>query len=263
MRKSGQQAIHYYYFPTVGPEDLFEPIWKVTGLKISRKKKRNLLIWLAVDITLAVIVITMLLYRPGRYNPPARAADNSEVNPYLTHELLAQLYNNAQEDVPFELMIEQDGLNEAIANADWPYHFDDLSFETLQVFFTSDTVMLMGPVIFKGFELVITAQVSPTIDEEGLLHLDVEGMKVGVMNLTPIAKIIGQKMYEDHSGFEEADSMDLRARIAAALFAKTPFPPVFQVGRKVVRIDKIDIREKQLTINFSPVTDPDAQALMW
>lgn len=247
-----------------GPKALydFEAYIKETGLKISKKRKRKLLIWLAVDIAIAAILITMLLYRPGRYDPP-EPADSNEISPYLTHELLNELYNNAQDDEPFELVIEQAGINDAIARANWPYESDDVTFETPQVFFNSDVILVMGPVKLKGVGLVITARVRPRLDEQGLLHLNVETMKVGAMNLTPIAKIIGQKMYQYHTTMADIDTTDLRGRLAGAIFAKTPFLPVLQIGRRKVQIDQINIEDERLTIGFSPANEPDVEALRW
>jgi len=240
----------------------FENNIKGTGLKISKKRRRKLIILLAVDAAIAVIFFTLLLYTPGRYNPP-RPTDNNEVGQYLTHELLAELYNNAQYDEPFELVIEQAGINDAIARADWPVEFDEVLFETPQVFFVSEAILVMEPVKLKGLEFVITARISPLIDEQGLLHLKFETMKVGAMNLTPVARIIGQKMYEHHIAMADINTKDLRACIAAALFAKTPFQPVLQMGRRKVQVERIDIEHSRLTIGFSPVSESEVEALKW
>jgi hypothetical protein len=260
VRRNGQQTIQYNpgrdYRPPLG----LEP--RGTGLKLDKKRKRKLLIWLAVDMTIAVIFITMLLYTPGRYDPPKPAVSN-EVSPYLTHELLSQLFNKTQEDVPFELVIEQAGINDAIARADWPYYSDDVTFWTPQIFFNSDAILIMGPVELKGVEFVITARISPRLDEQGLLHLNVETMKVGVMNLTPIAKIIGQKMYQYHTTMDDIETNDLRARLAGALFAKTPFLPLLQFGSKKVLMDRINIEESRLIIGFSPANEMLEEGLRW
>ena len=233
-----------------------------TGLKIGKKRRQRLLIWLAVDVAIAAFFFTMLLHTPGRYNPP-NPADHNEVSPYLTHELLSDFYNNAQFDEPFELVIDQAGINDAIARANWPYAFDDVLFRTLQIFFVPDAILIMGPVELRGVEFVITTRISPRLDEQGLLHLKVEAMKVGAMNLTPVAKIIGQKMYEHNTAMADIDSRDLRARIAAALFAKTPFRPVLRVGRRKVQIDHIYIEYGKLTMGFSPANGVDVEALIW
>jgi len=231
-------------------------------LKISKKRKRKLIILLAVDLFVAAIFITMLLYRPGRYHPP-QPANNNEVSPYLTHELLSELYNNAQEDGPFEVVIEQAGINDAIARAKWPVIFDDVIFETPQVFFTPENILIMGPVKLKGVEFVITAKIHPRLDEQGLLHLNVESMKVGVMNLTIVAKIIGQKMYQHRMSMADIYTTDLRSRIAGALFDKRPFLPVLKIARRKVQIDEINIESARLTVGFNPVNEPNVQALRW
>jgi hypothetical protein len=247
---------------TQGVPSVPELVSEGAGLKIGRSRRRRLLIWLTVDVVIAGFFLTLLLYTPGRYSPP-RPADHNEVSPYLTHELLSDFYNNAQYDEPFDLVIDQAGINDAIARADWPYASDDILFKTLQVFFIPDAILIMGPVELRGVEFVITARVSPLLDEQGLLHLKVETMKVGAMNLTPVAKIIGQKMYEHSIAMADIDSRDLRARIAAALFTKTPFMPVLRVGRRKVQMDQIYIEHGKLTIGFRPTNEMDVEGLIW
>ncbi|MGB2864667.1 MAG: hypothetical protein WBC05_15175, partial [Sedimentisphaerales bacterium] len=62
-----------------------------TDPKIHKKSRRKkLVIWLLIDLTVAVIVLVLLLYRPGRYDPAdfdSYGYEQGQVSPYLTHEL--------------------------------------------------------------------------------------------------------------------------------------------------------------------------------
>ena len=68
-----------------------------------RFKKRY---WLLVDLTIVIVIFTLLLYKPGHYNPTEVVYDG-KVSPYLTHELLPTIYNGAQQEEPFDLIVTQ------------------------------------------------------------------------------------------------------------------------------------------------------------
>jgi len=59
--------------------------------------------------------------------------------------------------------------------------------------FVPDAVVLMGTADVKGVEFIITIELEPKINEQGLLNLQVAKVKVGAMNITPLAKDDGQK----------------------------------------------------------------------
>ena len=90
-----------------------------TDLKnLKKKKRKKLLYWLAIDLSIAFIIFALLLYRPGRYNPNM-TIDSDEVSPSLT-KLSSEIYNKSQLGKPFEIVITQEALNDIINEADWP-----------------------------------------------------------------------------------------------------------------------------------------------
>lgn len=203
-------------------------------------------------MSVVVLVCILLLYKPAAYKPPGLIGGN-RVSPYLTHELLAQFYNNVHLEEPFELVIEQDGIADIIARTPWPKEFEEITLYSPVVIFSPEEMLLMGAVNFKGFEFVVSIVLKPRIDEAGQLHLWVNKVKVGTMNLTFIAKIVAKEMYKRQATITDVNSQDLRAQIAGALLADEPFEPVLQIEGKKVSIKKISLLQKKVLIHFAPV----------
>jgi hypothetical protein len=87
-----------------------------------KKKVYLLLTVLAVVSAIAVIVFALLLHRPAYYKP-LDFADSKEVSLYLTNQLLPELYNGAQRQEPFNLVVTQSGINDIVAHFKWPQDF--------------------------------------------------------------------------------------------------------------------------------------------
>jgi uncharacterized protein YpmS len=226
-----------------------------TDLQIRKKAKRNKLIrWLLIDIAVAAIVFAMLLYRPGRYKPTDSSNyRNGEVSPYLTNDLSPAIYNGTQRVEPFDVIITQDGLNDIIARGDWPMESEGILLYAPAALFIPGRLVLMGTADAKGVEFIVTIELEPTIDEEGLLNLQIAKLKVGAMNITPLAKIIAKKMYMQRISGVEIDSNAIQTKIAASLLTDEPFEPVFSIDEKKVRIEKITIEKEKLLAHLVPV----------
>jgi uncharacterized protein YpmS len=231
---------------------------RVTDLEIQKKKKyRKLLCWLAVDLAVAVVIFALLLYRPSRYNPTYAAdADynHKQVSPYLTHELMPQLYNGAQLGEPFEVVITQKGINQIVSRYPWPVESEGIMFYAPAVLFVRGGIVFMGTADIKGVQFVITIELEPKINEDGLLNLQVTTVKVGAMNITPLAKMIAKKMYAQRFDTTVVDTEDWRTKIAASLLNGEPFEPVFNVEDKKVRVDKITIEDEKLILHLIPAS---------
>ncbi|MCP4257890.1 MAG: YpmS family protein [Planctomycetes bacterium] len=219
--------------------------------KISRRKK--LIIWLLIDLVVIAIVLAVLLYRPGRYKPiDSGSYKEGEVSPYLTNELSPTIYNGAQRIKPFDVVITQEGLNDIIARGDWPKESEGIMLYAPAALFIPDRLVLMGTADAKGVEFVVTIELEPIINEEGLLNLQLAKMKIGAMNLTPLVKVIAKKMYmQKISGFE-VDTKALQTQIVASLLSDEPFEPVFSIDGKKVRIEKITIENEKLSAHLVP-----------
>jgi hypothetical protein len=227
-----------------------------TDLQIRKKAKRNKLIrWLLIDIAVAAIVFAILLYRPGRYKPiDSGNYEEGEVSPYLTNELSPAIYNGAQRIEPFDVIITQEGLNDIIARGNWPMESEGVLLYAPAALFIPGRLVLMGTADAKGVEFVVTIELEPKINEEGLLNLQIAKVKVGAMNITLLAKMIAKKMYMQRiSGFE-VDTKALQTQIVASLLTDEPFEPVFSIDDKKMRIEKITIENEKLLAHLVPAS---------
>ena len=220
-------------------------------MKIRKKIKYKKVYWLLADLGVALIILVLLLYRPARYNPPDITYDK-QVSSYLTHELLPQLYNGAQRQEPFDIVIIQENIKDIVAESKWPREYDGIKFSAPNVLFIPDSIVLMGTATLKGVKFVVTVVAEPRLDEKGLLNLHVAKVKIGAMNITPLAGIIARRMYQHQLTMTNIDKEDLRVQIAASLLNDEPFEPVFEIEDKKVRIEKIIIEQEKLTICLVP-----------
>ena len=102
----------------------------------------------------------------------------------------------------------------------------------------------MGTTALEGAEFVLTLEFGPRLDEQGNLSLLVEKVKVGAMNVTPLAKMMAKKMYRERLESAPVDMEDLRTKIAGSLFNEEPFEPVVKVEDKWDRLKSFDIAER-------------------
>jgi uncharacterized protein YpmS len=221
----------------------------------TRKKKKyiKLTIWLVIDIAVAAAVFTLLLHKPARYAPldTAGTEQQGRVSRYLTY-LSSELYNGVQLGEPFELVIIEQGVNEIIAN--WSAESEGIGFYAPWVLFMPGSIVLMGTANVKGAEFVATIIIEPMIDEKGLLNLHVAKMKVGAMNITPLAKLVAERMYQRWLEEVSVDVEDLRTQIAASLLSARSFEPVFKVDDRKVRMEKIVVTKGKLTARLIPAS---------
>ncbi len=227
-------------------------------LKIRKKARfKKLVIWLLVDLAVAAIIFALLLYRPGRYKPADLGSGSykrGQVSPYLTHDLGPALNKGVQYREPFELVITQKGLNDIITRGNWPMESEGVLLYAPAALFVPGTVVLMGTADVKGVEFIITIELEPKIDEQGLLNLQVAKVKVGAMNITPLAKMMAKKMYMQRINALDVDTEAVQTKIVASLLTDEPFEPVFRIDDKKVRIEKITVAEEKLLLRLVPAS---------
>jgi len=231
-----------------------------TDLKIRKKTRvKRLIRWLFIDLVVTAAVFGLLRYKPGRYKPLdsfSQGYEPGQVSPYLTHKLSPQINNGAQQGEPFELIVTQDGINDIISRVN--FQSEGILLYAPAALFIPDTVVLMGTADVKGVEFVITFELEPKIDENGFLNIHVTKVKVGAMNITPLARMMAKKMYAERLAAVNIDSKALQTKIqtkiAASLLNDEPFEPVFKIGGKKVRVENIVIGKRELTVHFVPVS---------
>jgi len=227
-------------------------------LKNRKKRRFKKRYWLLAGPVVVILILVLFLHRPARYEPPDMAVvgdRQGQVRPYLTHELLPRLYNGAQRDEPFELVVTQKGINDAIAQAKWPRQTNSLIFSAPMVLFIADGIVLMTTVAVGAAELVITIELAPILDRQGLLNLNVVKVKAGAVNITPFARVLARRTYSERPGNSDINTEDLAERIARSLLDGQPFEPVFEIDNKKVRIERITFEREKLTIYLVPISN--------
>ena len=219
--------------------------------KARLKKICRLLVGLAAAL---VFFVLLLLYKPARYDSPDLTYDN-QVSPYLTHELLPELYNNAQLGEPFELVVTEEGINDVIIRSKWPKQTDGISFSVSKALFVTDNIVLMGTAAAGGVEFAVTVIAQAGIDRNGLLNLQVTKVKIGAINLTALSKMIAKRIYARRLDTANTKKEDIRLQIADSILNDEPFVPVFKIEDKKVRAEKVKITKGKLTIRLAPVPD--------
>lgn len=224
--------------------------------KKAKFKKRIffLLASLVIAGIMAIVVCALLLYRPAYYNPPD-FVNGKEVSPYLTHDLSPQFYNGVQMREPFDLYVSQEGINDVIGRSKWPRETDGIRFSAPEVFFVPERIMLVGTAAVGEVEFVVTVVAEPAFDEDGLLNLRVGKVRIGAVNITPIARMVARRVYQRRRAEDGAGAENLRAKIAASILNNEAFEPVFEVEDKKVRAEKITISEGSLKIHLRPVLE--------
>jgi len=223
--------------------------------KAKFKKKVYLLLIVSVAVSAIVIaVFALLLHKPSSYKP-LDFAHSKEVSSYLTHQLLPELYNGVQYQEPFNLVVTQRGINDIVARFDWPQQLGRISFSAPMVSFVPARVILMGIVSLDGAEFVVTVIAEPSLDAEGLLSLPVVSVKIGAVDITPLAGVLAGRIYQQRFSVTDVDAEDLWAQMTASLLDGEPFEPVFKIEDKKVRLEKITIKQEKLTIRLIPVFD--------
>jgi hypothetical protein len=225
-----------------------------------KARRRRLVIGLLVDLAVAALVLALLLYRPSRYRPVLSSLpqdpNGDRVHPYFSRELLPRLYNGAQRQRPFEMVVLDQRFNEAIAPESWYHDSGGVFLSAPQVLFTPERVILMGTASIEGTEFIVTIELSPQLGEDGRLSLPVEKVKVGAMNITLLARAMAKKMYRDRLEAGSFDAENIGTKIVAALLNEEPFDPVFTVEDKRVRLTGLGLADGQLTARFDPVPQP-------
>ena len=115
----------------------------------------------------------------------------------------------------------------------------------------------MGTANVKGMEFIVTIELAPEIYEDGLSRLKVAKMKVGAMNITPLAKLIARRMYAEQVGSAAVDEDAWQTKITASLLNDQLFEPLFSFrtedAKIRLRVEKIAIDKGKLSFRLIPI----------
>jgi uncharacterized protein YpmS len=205
-------------------------------------------------LVLLMLVLVLTAYRPKRY-APVRVADQNQISPYLTHHLLPAVFNGAQRREPFEVVITQEGLNDIIARFPQPIKLHDITLTDPQVLLTPQKIILMATAGARPVDLVATIELNPIISQQGLLNLHINSVALGAVNITSVAKLIGDKAYLDWLSSTGTEPNNIAAQVCRSLLNDEPFEPVFEFGGSRLRVSKIDVSAAKITVLLTPAPD--------
>jgi hypothetical protein len=207
----------------------------------AKKKNKALYIVCAVIagiFALLVCVVFMLTTAPRHYQP-LQPENSNEVSQYLTNYLAPQIHNKSQLDEPFELVVTEQGLNDIVARGRWPIKLDGLTASGPAVVLSANKITLMATVKYGRIWAVVTIVMSPTIDEGGLLCLNLQNVKAGSVGITALAKELSRKITATY--LSKIDGNTWADDMTAALLENKAIEPVFAAYDRQVRLTGIDI----------------------
>ena len=220
-----------------------------------KKTKFRKYFWPAIIIALTLLVLILLLtvHKPRRY-APLKVADQNQISPYLTHHLLPALYNGAQFGDPFEIVMTQAGLNDILARSPWLIKLHNITLADPQIILLPQQIVLMATAKTSPVELVATVELNPTINTLGQLNLHVSRVKLGEIDITAVAKLIGDKAYSDWLASTGMEPNNIAAQVCRSLLNDESFEPVFEFSGKLLRIRQIKTAANQLTVSIVPAS---------
>lgn len=165
------------------------------------------------------------------------------------------IYNNSQLDEPFEVVITEEGLNDIIARWRQPMNFNNITFSDPQAILTQKQIILMATAHTRFANPILTVRIIPEINSFGKLNIHIDSVSLGAAGITTLAKSTGSKTFADWLSFTGADTDDIVAQVCKSLLNDEPFEPIFKVGDKSLRICKIKLDTKKITVLLLPLSD--------
>ncbi|HSV26865.1 MAG TPA: hypothetical protein VLH60_03135 [Sedimentisphaerales bacterium] len=217
---------------------------------MDKKRIRRVLYWFAAELLIIAIILWLLVYRPRGYEAVVPDA-SGRISPYLTHGIAQEFYNKAQLGDPFELVIEDSALNEIIATGTWIIPQTEAQASLPVVRFLPGRAVVMASAWLSGMEFVATIKLSAPSHDDGRIGLSLDSVRVGAVPVTIAARAVAKRMYNEQIADLPPDHIS--AQVGAAIFDNQPFEPIFDVGGRRVKINKIELRDGNVRIGFIPV----------
>lgn len=219
----------------------------------NRKRKSRALFWLgSITAVLSGIltgVAILVWYSPAAYTP-LTPENPQQVSLYLTHELGPEFVNQIQLNQPFELIIEQTGLNDIITRQQWPQQFGELSFADPVVFFSDPSILLMGTLKYKEVASVISITAIPVMDEQGRVCMNIESIRLGMLPVTSfIAKLVKNAVDSNQDYFEGDPEL---LSVIEAIIQNEYFEPAFWFFDYRIRVTDFSIEPGVLKLTLAP-----------
>lgn len=220
---------------------------------VARKSKSRWKLYIAIA---AVIVIGglagfwgLLQLSPRAYRPVA-VENPEEVSPYLTHRLAPDFYNGVQFNEPFEMVIDQDGVNDILSRGVWPQQFDEMTVGMPVMVFEDGTVHLMSRIDYYGLSSVLTVTARPVVDVRGRLNVHIQTVRLGLVPFTDVATRIAETAVRDSAAdFDDWPGVEAVVR---AIIANEAFEPVFEFDKQRIWVQQVAVEPGRLRVRLSP-----------
>lgn len=231
------------------------------------KRIINALIIGLIVIVSALLLMSLALHEPGAYQPVP--AETGGISPYITHKLAPEVFLKVQLDNRFEIIVEQDGLNDIVARLDWPRQSGKATIQQPVATLDPNGLSVMAKVHYLKLPVVLTVKARPEILEDGRLVFNLRTVRAGKIPVTPIARMIIAKALDDEieklGGKIEAPdtnvlkklyytkTRDTLVALKPALLENEPMDPSFPVSRtKRIHLDAVEFNSKAAVLRFTP-----------
>jgi len=235
----------------------FREIEKDSKPEKKRPRRRWPLVLGGILLLAAGILIIPIPYNPRSYTPIV-PENPKEVSPYLTHKLGPDFYNNVQLDAPFELIVDQEGINDILSHYSWPLALDGISIYTPVVKFGPDQSVIMAQVDFKGLSTILSVVGKPALDPEGKLNIHIQSVYLGALPITPLAQHLAKKYMSDTFP-SIPDPADPTAEVMEAIINNQPFDPIVYIYDHAARITELTIEPGSARLMLTPIANPYAK----
>jgi hypothetical protein len=216
-----------------------------------RKSDRAFRFWGLGAVGLGVLtgIIILIWHKPKAYQP-LRPENPEQVSLYLTHELGPKFFNQVQLNEPFDLIVEQQGLNDIISRLDWIQELGPLSLQQPNIIFADRSILLMGTLKYKGVSSVLSILAIPTMDANQQICMNIQSVHLGMVPVTTLVSKLSQKALDDNrDGFKDDPEVE---HLVQAIILNEPFDPVFWISKYQVRITHFTLKHNVLTLTLLP-----------
>lgn len=224
---------------------------KESAKRDHQKTDRSFRLWGlgAVGLGVLIGIVILIWHKPKAYQP-LQPENPEQVSLYLTHELGPDFFNRVQLEKPFDLIIEQQGLNDIISRLDWIQQLGPLSLVQPNIIFADGSILLMGTLQYKGVSSVLSILAFPTLDANQQIGMNIQSVRLGMVPVTTLVSKLSQKALDDNrDGFKEDPEVE---QIVQAIIRNEPFDPVFRIPDRRVRITGFTLENNVLTLTLLP-----------
>ncbi len=180
---------------------------------------------------------------------PSKNAGSSQVNPYITHQLLPTVHNKVQYGEPFEVQIDQHGVNDMMAQYFKPVGVDGMMFENPAVAFKNDRLFLAGMVKRSGLDLIVTVIFHPRLLRDGKIALEMQDVIIGQSSAPFLKDDIRDALGRGVGNMFSSQDM---SKMLVDMINSKPIDPAFNMAGYKVRITGIKITNGNMTVLMNP-----------